>query len=364
MKLFYSAYTCKWNTGDILINKLQIEEYARYGEVYVDCTDMPMDFCHVIFDTKNSNIKDFVKVYGISYRSRNLIRVLRLLKKEKFTHFTKSPGPYAYIKFPIKTFLIRTLGALSYFTAKIYGMNVIALGIDLNYAQEPQWLQILNNFYFRVYNQIGTRSLKNRQQLSQALTNVMYVPDMAFLYPLSEDDSCKPKEKRVALSFRKVENEECLVEILKIVCDYFCKKQYKIDIVYQVEEDKAMCKRLFHALKSDSIYLMESLIDYYSLDIYKRYVFVISNRLHVLLMAAMNGAVPYGIISQNVNENKIKDIFDSVFESRFVSYFDDFKCEDISAICDNHDSLRVEVKKSVMAQQSLCVKLISELFKN
>lgn len=364
MKMFYSAYTCKGNTGDILINKLQIEEYARYGEVYVDCTDMPMDFCRVIFDTKNPNIRDFVKVYGINYRSRHLIRVLRLLKKEKFTHFTKSPGPYAYIKFPFKTFLIRVLGALSYFTAKSFGMKVIALGIDLNYSQAPQWLQRLNNYYFRVYYQIGIRSLKNTQQLSKALTNVMYIPDMAFLYPLSARETCKPKEKRVALSFRKVENEECLVEILKTICGYFSEKQYEIDIVYQVEEDKAMSKRLFHSIKSDSIYLTETLIDYYSLDIYKRYDFVISNRLHVLLMAAMNGSVPYGIISQNVKENKIKDIFDSVFESRLVSYLENFKCDNISAICDNQDTLRNEVKKSVMVQQSLCVKLISELFKN
>lgn len=41
MKIFYSAYTCKGNIGDLLINKYQIEEYSKYGDVYVDLSGMP-----------------------------------------------------------------------------------------------------------------------------------------------------------------------------------------------------------------------------------------------------------------------------------------------------------------------------------
>ena len=78
--------------------------------------------------------------------------------------------------------------------------------------------------------------------------------------------------------------------------------------------------------------MVEPLIDYYSLDVYKKYDFVISNRLHVLLMAAMNGAIPYALISQNVKENKIIDVFSSVFESHLVSYIKDFELDIFNSI--------------------------------
>ena len=39
MKIFYSAYTCQGNIGDLLINKYQIEEYSKYADVYVFFTN-------------------------------------------------------------------------------------------------------------------------------------------------------------------------------------------------------------------------------------------------------------------------------------------------------------------------------------
>lgn len=364
MKLFYSAYTCKGNTGDIIINKLQIEEYARYGEVYVDCTGMPNKFYNTIFDTKNPNIKDFVKCFGLNYRGKNMLRALKIMQKENFTHFTKSPGPYSYIKLPFNTFLIRIIGAFGFWLAGMFGMKVIAMGVDLNYKQEPKWLQRLNNFYFNIYDQIGIRSYKNQQELSQNLRNVIYVPDMAFLYSVLSDSFKTSDSRRIALSFRKVENEECFIEKIKIICNFFLGKKYEIDIVYQVDEDKSFCQRIFNTLNENSIHFVDTLIDYYSLDIYTKYDFVISNRLHVLLIAAISGAVPYGLVMQSVKENKILNVFSSIFESRLVSYIEDFKEEYISDIFNKELALKNEIENCVRIQKSLCVNFISKVIRS
>lgn len=182
-KTFYSAYTCKNNLGDLIINKMQIEEYSKYGEVYVDFTGMPDNFKNILLNQDNSNIKDFTATYGQSYRGKHFIQVIKLLKKEGFTHFTKSPGPYAVLSLPLKKLTIRLIGALGYMTANHLGLKVFAFGIDLDYtSNQPKWLRLLNVKYFSLYNAIGLRSLKNYKECKNDLNNTRYVPDMAILY--------------------------------------------------------------------------------------------------------------------------------------------------------------------------------------
>ena len=354
MKIFFSAYTRKGNIGDILINKLQIEEYAHYGEIYVDCTGMPKDFYDVIFNETEPNIKDFVKTYGINYRSRNMFRALRLMQKEHFTHFTKSPGPYSYIKLPIKTFLIRLIGALGYWIASKKRIKVIALGIDLNYKKESTWLLKLNDLYFSKYHLLGIRSIKNTHQLSQRLANVKYIPDMAFLYPTPVNMPKIEDRKRVALSFRKVDVEAELIERLKLLCSFFNDRHYEIEIIYQVEEDHAFCEKIFKALSEYNIVLHQPIINYYQLNIYAQYAFVFSNRLHVALMGAMHGAIPYAIISHDIKEDKIGCIFDSVFSKKMWCYQEAINNTIFEELFNEQKSLSQLLQSDILIQRDMC----------
>lgn len=362
MKVFFSTYTCKGNTGDVLINKLLIEEYAQYAEIYVDCTGMPREFYDIIFNTKNPNIKDFVKTYGISYRSKNMLRALQLMQKEGFTHFTKSPGPYAYIKFPIKTFIKRLIGAWGYWIAYKNGMKVIALGIDLNYWKESTWLQKLNNQYFSIYSKLGIRSIINTKQLSQSLCNVEYVPDIAFLYPMLTTTPKIENTKKVALSFRKVDDIGVLLDKLKTICDFFREKEYDIEIIYQVEEDLVFCKKLKNSLALYGVNFHQKLIDYYQLNIYTQYAFIFTNRLHIALMGAIHGAIPCAIISHDVKEFKLSCIFDSVFSKKLWYYQTDMSKAVLEDIFEDQHSLRQLLCKEISSQRDLCRSAIKRYF--
>lgn len=362
MKTFFSAYTCKGNTGDILINKLQIEEYAHYGEIFVDCTGMPANFYDIIFDTKNPNIKDFVKAYGISYRSMNIFRALRLMQKEHFTHFTKSPGPYGYIKLPFKTFLKRIIGALGYWIADRSKIKVIALGIDLYYDKEPKWLLRLNGLYFSIYYLLGIRSVENTNLLSQQLSNVRYVPDMAFLFPQPVDMPKVKERKRIALSFRKVDVETELIENLNVLCSFFKKIQYEIDILYQVEEDLTFCEKISRELAKYDVAFHRQTINFYQLNIYTRYAFVFSNRLHVALMGALHGAIPYAIISHDAKERKIGCIFDSVFSNKMWSYQEAINNTTFDELYKEQELLSQALQKDISLQQNLCKNAIKQCF--
>ena len=103
IKIFYSAYTCQGNIGDLLITKYQIEEFAKYGEVYVDSHGMPDYFTSELYNTQNPNIKNFEEEYGMHYRSKNIIKVLRLINCEGFTFYTGSPGPRVPLRKPLRS---------------------------------------------------------------------------------------------------------------------------------------------------------------------------------------------------------------------------------------------------------------------
>ena len=361
MKTFFSAYTCKGNVGDILINKLQIEEYARYGEVYVDCTGMPAEFYDIIFDTANPNIKDFVKTYGINYRGKNILRVLRPLKKEGFTHFTKSPGPYAYLKLPLKTFVKRLAGAFGYWMARREGMKVIALGIDLDFSGKNKWLRSLNWKYFSVYHLLGLRSRWNDKLLSDRLSNTQYVPDMAFLYPMPTDMPSLSDRKRVALSFRKGDDADVLVGKLKMVCGKLRDLHFDIDIVYQVKEDEDFSATLAQALKEYDVHLCQQMIEYGQLNTYSQYAYVISNRLHVCLMGAMHGAIPVAIISHNRKEQKVGRIFDSAFSVKLWWHQEEPTESLLERIVNDRRTIARTLTQNIQKQKHLCEKAFQEI---
>ena len=135
MKMYYYAYTNKCNLGDLLITKFQIDEYAKHGDVFVDCHGMPSGFNRVVFDTKSPTIKNFEHEYGICYRSINIFRVILTLNRNGFTHFCDSPGPRVPFRKPLyRVFAKLVINVIPplFLSKKI---KRFSLGTDLYYNQ-------------------------------------------------------------------------------------------------------------------------------------------------------------------------------------------------------------------------------------
>ena len=188
MKLFYTAYTNKGNVGDLLITKNQIEEFAKYGEVYVDCNGMPDDFKKVIFDTQSPNIIDFIKLYGITYRSKKILKVIHIINKNGFTHFSWSPGPREPLSLPLRKLLLKIAGILIPSIFMKNSIKKLSLGVDIK-CDFKGWIGVLSRWYFKQFDVIGIRSRYNYEQLQHSMKNVIYIPDMAFLYPINNNSS-------------------------------------------------------------------------------------------------------------------------------------------------------------------------------
>lgn len=359
-KIFYSAYTCKGNLGDLVINKMQIEEYSRYGEVFVDFTGMPDDFRQIILAAHSPNIKDFGAEYGKSYRVKGFLGVIKFLHREGFTHFTKSPGPYAVLSLPLKRFAVRLLGAIGYLYAHHLNMKVFVIGIDLDYSNQPRWLQCINKWYFSHYDVLGLRSQKNLGLLKDGLKNVMYIPDMAFLY---QPHNCTTTQRRkIALSFRRVDDKNILIKELTTLSSVFSIGGYSIDVLYQVEEDEDFAKELQKELKEFDTNMASRCIWYDDLAIYGKYDFVFSNRLHVLLLAAKHGAIPFAFISKDIKELKIANIYSSIGIDNLLGYIGNVSSEQWHQLLGTQSDLKREVKDIFAQQELLCKKMIKNFF--
>ena len=361
MKMYYSAYTNKGNIGDLLITKYQIDEYAKYGEVYVDCHGMPDSFCQVVFNTESSNIRDFEKEYGCSYRSASIIKVLYMLNKDHFTHFCGSPGPKVSLGRPFRKMLFKLSGALIPELFLSSRIKMFAIGVDVKYDLNSAFSR-LNHWYFNRFDVIGLRSKTNYYSLKNSFNNVRYVPDMAFLYPYFDTKTYCKINHRIAFSFRKIADNGNLVKAISEMIKIVVENGFRIDIIYQVDEDKSFCEQILQEIKCQNVSPVIKQIDFYSLNVYKQYDVVVSNRLHVLLMAAMNGAIPYALISHDSKENKIEYMFDTVFSSQLINYIDEYENEFFGRIFENLIKMKTVLLKDVDNQRQQCVMAFKELF--
>ena len=363
MKMFYSAYTCKGNIGDVLITKLQIEEYAKYGEVFVDCHGMPDDFQKVIFDTSSPNVKNFESEYGIYYRSVSMLKALHILNRDHFTHFCSSPGPRVSLRMPFHKLCFKLLGVLIPYLFLKKDIKKYALGVDVKY-DTTSFLSNLNHWYFNHYDVIGARSIENHKFLQPLFDNVRYVPDMSFLYPDYSPDSFKESRCRIALSFRANDNDDIIIQDLCVVLNLVYSCGMDVDIIYQVEEDRSYCQQLYSKLSNShagTIRFIDQMIDYQSLTKYRKYDVVISNRLHVLLLGALNGAIPFALISHNRKEKKVKDIIECVFSENLVHYFGTDYVNAFESVLSNISSLKSRVMEDIEIQRLRCCESFRQL---
>ena len=91
MNTYFLCLTQYVNVGDLLINKMLIDEFCRHGYVYLDCPDAPEEFRRFLL--LNKNVIDINKVHKFSVRTLNFYRFPSILKKCNITHFSQSPGP-------------------------------------------------------------------------------------------------------------------------------------------------------------------------------------------------------------------------------------------------------------------------------
>lgn len=327
-KFYYSAITQHSNAGDALINRELIKLMRHEGHIHTFIGKSPKKFIEQIELRDTEILKINTSIFIFVFMMVDLIR-----GNEVF--LVQTPGDISAkknnIKDFIKTFIILIISIL--------GIKVIQVGISLGEFSEKQ--KINYRIRSKFMHAIGLRDLISLDKAHEMkLKNFIYFPDLAFgINPILKNNN---KIKKIGLSFRNdnlnLEKQNLLIQYLK---NEFCQSgndNLKVSIIVQVERDLIFAKRIATEVHCSDIDILEK----YDLDelggLYSHLDLVISNRLHVILLAALNGALSIPYIDNETNK-KIIGLFENL---GLQSNLEDQKKQiKVSNYIDNYSSLRV-----------------------
>ncbi len=352
MNFYFLCVTQPYNAGDLLINRMLLEELGKYGKVFVDCYNCPEDFRSFLIGNTD-NIVDVYKTYGITLKKGCLISFAKLVKKENIQLYTQSPGPINKIS-DIK---LRFSFSLIYKILSFLRIPIVCIGNCCSSA-----IVTRTNVVSKSVASYYVRSEKAVSFLKQCgAENVHYIPDLAYLYHSRIVET--EKKKIAAFSFREVkENLNLFIEWIRDVIFFLIRNDYKIVFYHQVKTDKCFMRTLYDAIGIKEIELISEVIWYDTFGFYTDKSIIISNRLHCLLLGAVYNAVPLAYIDNDRLTRKITDVFDSSmgeYSERFIT--SSISIEKLSNIVNDYYKYNQIIKGIVSTNYKLCSANINKI---
>ncbi len=283
---FYISLVTQYeNLGDYLIAQATIDILKEFGDITLYIKDVPQNYIN-LFNLPNNT--KFVK-------ESFLITILKN-RKESWVYI-KKPGGYATsnnLKYKITLFL----KILYLFTSKqLFKIKFVKM--PHSFSGE---LNTLEKMYHKLYdiNMIRDKlSLKNYN--NSYISNSFLVEDLAVYYmnknsKFLSNINVERNKISISLRFDRLENES---EISNNIAKYLLEKNNLDEIIYisQVTLDNNLNSKVSKYYNRNHIsYNISNNSINEIIDIYKSSKYIISNRLHSLLLARINGAIPIALI--------------------------------------------------------------------
>lgn len=350
MNTYFLCITQPYNLGDLVINKMLIDELCKYGYVYVDIYRTPSSFGNYLLINENA-----IDVYcneKITIKRLNVIGFSRIIKKRNVNLYTTSPGPMGinnnfYIKLAFR--IIRW--AIRFNKVSFYSIGKCCSMMAYNNEKIGQLH----------CDKIFLRSKFSVDYVNKKVPNkASYIPDLAFL--LRQYVNLQNKEKKVAMTFRDENSEDYFNECMDLV-----KKcidiGYSVHLFYQVKTDKVFMERLYNSVKKWNVNMKEDILWFDDLYYYSDKQFVFSNRLHALLIGMVYNAIPVALVKKDKRVVKIEDVFNTVFDKEHKEnfYYNHIENNDIIKLFKNTESHKDYIDKVVSFNCSECKKIINDI---
>lgn len=355
MKIYFLVVTQHDNLGDLLINKMLIDELAKYGSVYVDAIGLPTEFKNELFS--ENRVFDFQEYYNGSIKRIPGQRLLPKIVKD-FDCFFKSPGPSGSGNYSFKSLIKRMVTIFQYKFFNNKGLKMNLIGNDVNVKLNDKFDVKIAKYSASLFDNYLVRSHENVKILNTlGIKNVSYIPDVAFLY---KPNLFKEEKKVIGISLRDLSdnlNTDSIVEYLKTMIPFFVEKNYKINFFYQVNSDKEFNQFLYEKFKSNDIVFLEECLKYDEIENYNKFKFLITNRLHVMILGMLHNVVPLLILNNHTKTNKINRIIKD-FELESLMVNQKFK---INELYNDYDLIKTKVSHNVEASKTLCQNKIKDV---
>ncbi len=305
---FVNVKTQFQNLGDALINRQLILLLASRGVVYVNISHCPAEFLKWLSIDGVQSVK---KVNSLEFFIK---KAMYLAERKNKVSYLFNPGGYvgeiskvSYIFGLTKLIFLNLLNALG---MKFYmiGFSVEALG-----KRAKRLLKIKSN----LCEVLAVRDTSSIQVLKEiGALNFELIPDLAFgLDSLDSQLSALPDKnvsRAICISFREIKDKSRLIKSISKLHEV----GYEISASSQVKMDKQFNSEIIekvhgghHKIDFDSI---ADAVAYYS-----RFKYVVSNRLHVLLLAMYAGSIPVPYLEGGKNE-KIRSLFKTMGIENYV----------------------------------------------
>ena len=353
MNSYFLCVTQPSNVGDLLINRMLVEELSRYGKVYVDCYNIPDTFKRILISDSN-NIIDVSNVFKFSLKKGSFLKFSRFVKTHNIQLYTQSPGPLNRIsKLP------------SRICFKIIRKILISLNVPFIRIGNCCSSAIINNTNVIESQSViyYVRSLQGVSFLQQfRKTDIHYIPDLAFLYKRHVRTNYT-KKKIAVMSFRQVcKNLDAFELWVTKSVSLLQANDYNVIFYYQVEKDKNFMRYLYNRLGNKNIELKQKILWYDNFSFYEDKSIVISNRLHCLLLGAVYNAVPLACMYEENELRKITDVLESSIGNESKKYITDIYSDDrLIDIIDNVYVYRKKVSDIVDTNFKICQETVKNI---
>lgn len=285
-KIFYLSLRTQYeNLGDYMICQATIEVLSKLGTVYVDTRRVPERYLKLF--SENDKVK-FTKLDFITY----------LIGGAAATYVVKAGGYSSE-----KTILgvAKKLCMASYFrVARLLGGRAIRMPHSFHFGSKYLWVE---RMFARSFDLILCRDSETADSYKKITDHkVMETDDMAIVFSGTRSvfsDLRNLPRRYIAVAVRY--DRPSSVEHIKMKVDDILKKE-KLDVVIvsQVELDHSMSmevSKLWGGVRVCIYNQTHSSISDIT-QIYAESKYVVSNRLHALILGALNGADPVPIMDK------------------------------------------------------------------
>lgn len=313
--LFYKGYTQYHNIGDQLINKSLLAFFRQFSRVVVSDKGMPDYYTEILAlqETEKSSSQP------LEFHLQLLkCAVKAIFSPQQQVYFLASP-PGDQSTTSNVTGLKYILSGLFYLLLYLLGVRIIKIGFSLGPLSPLGNIgERFRALFVRYYYVRDSLSLQYAQRLG--ISQAKIFPDLCWTFqpqtaPLPAQATGLDSRPKVLLSFRSAVHQDSadgyqqdLLQLIQALVRQNA-DQYQFEIVYQVASDAAFSQQLHAAIQTDaSIHFHDQQLGLANANYYQSAAAVLTNRLHVALLAAKYGCLP--IIVTDINKHvKIKGIF-------------------------------------------------------
>ncbi|MCX2473227.1 polysaccharide pyruvyl transferase family protein [Pedobacter sp. MC2016-05] len=344
--IFYNPTTQYENTGDLLINKSLVNLLRRHGQLIVNDNNKPAWFLQQLLNESDAKFSEKSKGDGLNFLAKVLLKnVFRTSKEKRKYYVVFVPGHFARkgirnaagpVKMLLKMILLRSLGC-----------KFIRVGFSIGDYDIPN--AFVESLITRCYT---TYAVRDQQSILKAKSYFFktpeYFPDLAWAYDHSSigttiETKNQNQLKYAIFSFRangiglnfETEFYSELISHLSSLLKHQLFRNYRIIFAYQVDADRIANRKL-----ADELSNMYSNVEFHNeklgldtaYDLYGNADFVITNRLHVLLLAMKANTLSFALINEHINAK----IFNILKDNNLVKMVLNIK----GITSENHDNIQ------------------------